>query len=162
MSLVGPWLSTTSTKKRSEKITKSKQEEFERGWRERNIRLREMHLPKETFEQYMEWVYGRGKKTKKETRMDEVYKTAVTKTTSGSTKTKTVMGTESCSTTPYIRPTENKKHLSRTTPGTGSGTLKPTPTYTGSNILGISQMAKSNAVPVFSKDEMIEIARMRR
>ena len=56
MSLVGPWLSTTSTKKRSEKITKSKQEELERGWRDRNQRLKEMKLPKEMFEQYMEWV----------------------------------------------------------------------------------------------------------
>src|ERR1017187_8642842 len=64
MGLVGPWLSTTSTKKRAEKITKAKQEEFERGWRDRNQRLKEMHLPKETFEQYMEFVYGRSKKEK--------------------------------------------------------------------------------------------------
>jgi hypothetical protein len=68
MSLVGPWLSTTSTKKRKTKITKAQQEEFERGWKDRNQRLKEMKLPKETFEQYMEWVYGRGKNTKTETK----------------------------------------------------------------------------------------------
>ena len=34
--------------------------------------------------------------------------------------------------------------------------------YTGSEIKGISQMAKSNAVPVFNNDHIIEIARMRR
>ena len=34
--------------------------------------------------------------------------------------------------------------------------------YTGTKIKGISQMAKSNAVPVFNTDHIIEIARMRR
>lgn len=34
--------------------------------------------------------------------------------------------------------------------------------YTGTKMLGISQMAKSNAVPVFNSDHIIEIARMRR
>ena len=121
-----------------------------------------MKLPKETFEQYMEWVYGRGKKTKKETRMDEIYKTTFTKTTSGSTKTKPVMGTESCFTTPYIRPTENNRYLSITTPGSAGGTLKPTPTYTGSKMIGIAILHKSCLQPVFSSEEATEIARMRR
>ena len=52
MHLCGPALTTTSYKKRVEKITKSKQEEFERGWRDRNQRLKDMHLPKETFFHY--------------------------------------------------------------------------------------------------------------
>ena len=45
-----------------------------------------------------------------------------------------------------------------------SGALrtKDIPKYTGTKILGISQMAKSNAVPVFNSDHIIEIARMRR
>ena len=34
--------------------------------------------------------------------------------------------------------------------------------YTGTKMLGIAQMAKSNAVPVFNSDHIIEIARMRR
>ena len=56
-------LTTTSTRERKTNITKSQQEELERGWRDRNVRLKEMHLPKETFEQYLEWVYGKGTKT---------------------------------------------------------------------------------------------------
>lgn len=44
----------------------------------------------------------------------------------------------------------------------GNAVLKPSPVYTGNKILGISQMAKSNAVPVFNSDHIIEIARMRR
>jgi hypothetical protein len=38
----------------------------------------------------------------------------------------------------------------------------PNPVYTGTKVLGISQMAKSNAVPVFNSDHIVEIARMRR
>lgn len=38
----------------------------------------------------------------------------------------------------------------------------PNKIYTGTKILGISQMAKSNAVPVFNSEHIIEIARMRR
>jgi len=35
-------------------------------------------------------------------------------------------------------------------------------TYTGDAVVGIAQMAKSNAVPVFDSDHIVEIARMRR
>ena len=34
--------------------------------------------------------------------------------------------------------------------------------YTGSNIIGISTLHKSNLVPVFSQEDAIEISRMRR
>jgi hypothetical protein len=34
--------------------------------------------------------------------------------------------------------------------------------YTGTEMIGISQMSKSNAVPVFNTDHIVEIARMRR
>lgn len=45
---------------------------------------------------------------------------------------------------------------------TGNATPKRTQTYTGDKMLGISQMSKSNAVPVFNHDHIIDIARMRR
>ena len=35
-------------------------------------------------------------------------------------------------------------------------------TYTGTAVLGISTLHKSNAVPVFSKEDAIEISKMRR
>ena len=42
-------------------------------------------------------------------------------------------------------------------------TNKPeTQSYSGNNMIGISTMHKSNSVPVFSKDEAINIATMRR
>jgi hypothetical protein len=34
--------------------------------------------------------------------------------------------------------------------------------YTGDNMIGIAQMPKSNAVPVFNHDHVLEISRMRR
>lgn len=42
------------------------------------------------------------------------------------------------------------------------GTAKPDQQYTGTSILGIGTMHKSNAVPVFSQEQAEDIARMRR
>ena len=136
MHLVGPYLSTTSTKKRTEKLTKAKQQELEQGWRERNQRLKEMRLPKETFDQYLEWVYGRGKKTK--TR--HIYEV-----------------------TSLAMPDKNAESVSRpNTWTTGACALKASPKYTGTQILGIATMHKSNMVPVFSNQEAKDISTMRR
>lgn len=44
----------------------------------------------------------------------------------------------------------------------GSTAPVNTTQYTGTRMLGVGQMAKSNAVPVFEKEHIIEIARMRR
>lgn len=44
----------------------------------------------------------------------------------------------------------------------GIATKKETMQYTGTKMLGIGTLHKSNAVPVFSNDEAKEMARMRR
>ena len=44
----------------------------------------------------------------------------------------------------------------------GNATLKPSKVYTGTKVKGIATMHKSNAVPVFSDEEAVDIARMRR
>lgn len=48
--------------------------------------------------------------------------------------------------------------------GTGGGVavLSPAKVYTGTKVKGIATMHKSNAVPVFSDEEAIDISRMRR
>lgn len=148
MSLVGPWLNTTSTKKRAEKITKSKQAEFERGWHERNERLKGMCLPKETFEQYMDFVYGR---TQKKKTMAHGIKQG---------KMAAMPGVD-------MQTVQTKCEAIRKIPSLvvesgGVCTTKPSIAYTGTKILGIAQMAKSNAVPVFNENEIFDIARMRR
>ena len=45
---------------------------------------------------------------------------------------------------------------------TGAVTIKQTPQYTGTKIVGIGTMHKSNAVPIFSDQEAREISSMRR
>lgn len=60
---------------------------------------------------------------------------------------------------PYVRETPKIASL----PFSGAPcTKKATPVYTGSAIKGIGTMHKSNAVPVFSDEQAIEIATMRR
>jgi len=44
----------------------------------------------------------------------------------------------------------------------GNATMAPAKVYTGTKVKGIATMHKSNAVPVFSDEEAIEISRMRR
>ena len=60
---------------------------------------------------------------------------------------------------PYVR--ETPKIASLPFSG-GACPKKATPVYTGSAIKGIGTMHKSNAVPVFSDEQAIEIATMRR
>lgn len=46
--------------------------------------------------------------------------------------------------------------------GGGSTSKRASPTYTGTAMIGIGQMHKSNAVPVFQQEDAEAIARMRR
>jgi hypothetical protein len=58
---------------------------------------------------------------------------------------------------------QDAKLPSRSTPNdTGVATLKETKVYTGTKMIGIATMHKSNSVPVFSDEAAIDIAHMRR
>jgi hypothetical protein len=57
---------------------------------------------------------------------------------------------------------ESVHYPSRDTGLGSAGTLKPKQVYTGTKIIGIGTLHKSNAVPVFSDEEAKDIARMRR
>ena len=59
----------------------------------------------------------------------------------------------------YVRSTRSIPSLDT---GVGVATLKESPRYTGTLMKGIGTMHKSNSVPIFSDEEAIEIARMRR
>jgi hypothetical protein len=63
-------------------------------------------------------------------------------------------------------PVSDYTHTSRKTIKTsdkvGNGFAKPANVYTGNNLIGIGQMHKSNAVPIFRKEDAIAIAQMRR
>lgn len=53
-------------------------------------------------------------------------------------------------------------HLKSLDTGSGSTSMAPAKVYTGTKVKGIATMHKSNAVPVFTNEEAIEISQMRR
>jgi hypothetical protein len=61
---------------------------------------------------------------------------------------------------PAGRTTSN--HIPSRNTGDGIASSKPVPQYTGTKMLGIGVMHKSNSVPIFSDQEAVEIATMRR
>lgn len=63
-------------------------------------------------------------------------------------------------TAPPGRATSN--HIPSVDTGGNHNTAVPTKIYTGTKVLGIATMHKSNAVPVFSDEEAVEISKMRR
>jgi hypothetical protein len=139
MHLEKPALTTTSTKKRKIKLTKFQQEELERGWKARNNMLKGLGLPKETYEQYLDWVYGRGKKDSNKLVREKLVlnNTNPRQVTNNAKSLVTSMSPDAC-------------------------TKKETPVYTGDKIVGIATMHKSNMVPVFSDKEAEDISKMRR
>ena len=56
----------------------------------------------------------------------------------------------------------NTHHIKSLGADNGVALLKPAPVYTGTKIKGIGTMHKSNAVPIFSDEEAVAIATMRR
>jgi hypothetical protein len=53
-------------------------------------------------------------------------------------------------------------HIPSRNTGDGIGSVKRIPKYTGTKIIGIGTMHKSNAVPIFSDEEAQDISKMRR
>ncbi len=53
-------------------------------------------------------------------------------------------------------------HIKSVETGVQVATLAPAKVYTGTKVKGIATMHKSNAVPVFSDEEAVDISRMRR
>ena len=143
MHLEGPWLTTSSTKKRQHNMTKAERLTLEQRWRERNAYLKSMGVNKESFEEYLSFVFGHGPKTKEPVRQIPALFTPRK---------------------PYVDPARDTSKYKSLNGGIDSGpALKiPDKVYTGTKIKGIGTMHKSNAVPVFSDDEAVAIANMRR
>jgi hypothetical protein len=183
MHLEGAWLSSTSTRKRAEKITKAQREELERNWRDRNKRLKGMGLPKQTFEEFLDFVHGR--KTEKKTGPKDSIRQWTPSLAKARSKAaeaikpsipdlsyrtqhkiiKTPSATASATPLEDQELVVNSVPLEITRPKlwvTGPTSSKQTPAYTGTNIVGIGTMHKSNMVPIFSDQEAQDISKMRR
>ena len=80
-------------------------------------------------------------------------------------KRKRAMTSESLGSTGYsLKIPEGRNttaHLKSVDTG-GNATLAPAKVYTGTMVKGIATMHKSNAVPVFSDEQAVDISRMRR
>lgn len=59
-------------------------------------------------------------------------------------------------------PFRSTSHIPSVDTGTGSATVKEQVKYTGDAMIGIGQMHKSNAVPVFKQEDAEALANMRR
>lgn len=61
-----------------------------------------------------------------------------------------------------IREGSDTRHIYSLDTGLGLAPKKESPKYTGEKMIGIGQMHKSNAVPIFKAEDAIEISKMRR
>lgn len=61
---------------------------------------------------------------------------------------------------PPGRSTSN--HIPSRGDSTGNAVAKPQQVYTGTEMIGIGQLHKSNAVPVFREQDAVDLANMRR
>ena len=89
---------------------------------------------------------------------EEILKKYEPKKTPNRTKTKQAMAVTQP--VPYRRETQHIE--SHVTSGKADCSKPVSRSYTGSAIVGIATMHKSNAVPVFSTEEAVEISKMRR
>jgi hypothetical protein len=128
-------LSTISTRKRKVKITKARMAQYELDWRIHNKRCKQNGMHELRYSTVNEYInYCLGKKTTK-----QEFKPLVTETV-------------------YHR--DVQEYPSLTKGGGGSGTKKESMKYTGTYIIGIATMHKSNAVPITNQEQATEISRM--
>jgi len=80
-------------------------------------------------------------------------------------KRRRAMASESLGSTYSLKIPEGRNttaHIPSRDTGGGVATLPPAKVYTGTMVKGIATMHKSNAVPVFSDEQAVDISRMRR
>lgn len=61
-----------------------------------------------------------------------------------------------------VDPSRLTNHIPSLDTGAGVAAKKEVTQYTGTAMLGIGQLHKSNAIPVFSKEDGVDISKMRR
>lgn len=130
-------MSSVSTKKPKQKhLTKAKLAQLTKDHQAFNKKMRQEHRHREqlSFDEYVDKVYGRKSSTKKEFK-------------------------ELKSSKPDYRKTPYNPVNTRST---SIAAKKEPKKYTGTLVKGISQTHKSNAVPVISNEEIIDISNMRR
>lgn len=134
MHLVGPGLTTTSTRRRKKKLTDNQYTKMCIDWTAHNKQMKRIGAKTMTLEDYIAYRQGKYKPKLKGAVKDPLAATSLQR--------------------------EVPKYPSGQ--GIGVGFAKPANVYTGGNLLGIATMHKSNMVPVFSQSAAEEISKMRR
>jgi hypothetical protein len=141
MHLVGPYLTTTNYTKRKTKVTQGKMNQWLEEYRVRCKLNKRLKLPIVSFEEFIDEVHGRVKRTK-------TFKSSAAKNDA------TI---------------ENIREHREKYPSLGMENISPDSCakrenmqYTGTLIKGIATMHKSNAVPIINNEQAMEISRMRR
>jgi hypothetical protein len=138
MHLEGPWLSTTGKKKGPKKWASSEAkahaERLAREWRDREAEWKKL-APK----------FSARNNTAKSSRPVEPKRTTPLKSSG-----------------PKVPPGRETPTINSVDTGWVACTKSQDQAYTGTKVKGIGTMHKSNAVPIFSDDEAIEISKMRR
>lgn len=138
MHLEGPWLSTTGKKKGPKK------------WASSDAKAHAERLAREWRDREAEWK-----------KLSPKFSTKNTSARSG-------LLVEPKRTSPLIHsgpkvpPGRETPHIASVDTGRGIASLKASAQYTGTKVKGIATMHKSNAVPVFTDEEAIDISKMRR
>jgi len=128
-----------TSRKTEFKLTKKKQVEWEFDWTADNRERKSQGMPKITFDEYCANRLGKVKLSQPK------FKTYVPSNPRANT----------------MEVLRNKYPSLNSNVGTTK--LKESPVYSGERkLLGIATMHKSNMVPVFSAEEAVELARMRR
>lgn len=78
----------------------------------------------------------------------------------GVPKKKVVLRTTAFNVNPRVREIRELPSLNSKIAVTA--TLKPKQVYTGTKMIGIGVMHKSNSVPIFTEDEAVDLSKMRR
>jgi hypothetical protein len=139
MHLVGPYLTTLNYSKRKSKTTQAQMNRWTEDYKERCKLNKRLGLPKQTFEEYLDMLHGRGKREKP-----------------------TFVQLKPTNDEIMDRIRQHKELYPSLNTMIGS-TAKPEPkVYTGTLIKGIATMHKSNAVPIINQEQAEEISRMRR
>lgn len=138
--------STLNTRKpQQKKLTTAQHNKLTEEHRLYNKRMKQAgrHSERMTFEEYVDYVYGKKKTTTKQEHMDP-----------------TTIKTYTPASPRFTRQTVQYASLE-----TQSRTIPAQPAkkeYTGTLVKGIATMHKSNAVPVLGEDDATDIAHMRR
>jgi hypothetical protein len=142
MHLVGPALTMNRTKKKVFKLTKQQREIWNLDWMARNRELKRQGKPKISFEQFCDARRGivPEKKRVHPSKMGEYNGPS------------------------YTAPPGRMMSIDAKSLDSGASVAvkQEVQQYTGTNMLGIGQLHKSNSVPVFRKEDAEDQAKMRR